>query len=101
MAQMSPFNPIPKASTRTPKTKEEVLNAVGLAGTDAVVTRVKGHVAEVTFPDTGMKFLLTVHKPRSEAAKASMRKTRAKQADVQAGAARNKRTTGRRGARAH
>jgi hypothetical protein len=100
MAQMSPFNPIPKASTRTPKTKEEVLNAVGLAGTDAVVTRVKGHVAEVTFPDTGMKFLLTVHKPRSEAAKASMRKTRAKQADVQAGAARAKRTT-RRGARAH
>lgn len=55
---------IPQARTRSPKSKEDVLNALQVLVPEAQITRAKPHVASVYFPDTGATFLLTVHKPR-------------------------------------
>lgn len=78
---------IPKARTKTPKRKEDVLDALQVMVPDARITRTKSHVAEVYFEDTNSKFLITVHKPRGPkakvagaAAEAANRKTRAKRA---------------------
>jgi hypothetical protein len=72
MAQSIP-QAIP-ARTRTPKSKEDVLDALMLTVPEAQVKRVKNHVAEVFFPDTGATFLLTIHKPRGPKAETSTAK---------------------------
>lgn len=55
---------IPQARTRSPTSKEDVLNALQVLVPEARLTRVKPHLAEVYFPDTDAKFLIAIHKPR-------------------------------------